>query len=263
MIYVMECGPLPDDSWLVFSLDRMSRQTKVRAMETREDARHAVAIELVGAVGVRCCASLGEFGRDRGWRVDSVPEEVLRLAAQTLVGLENQEVLGMLAFAPAADAWLRASAMFLDVAPWAVFGMKTPLTVTFSGESPLTRVVAVGGRSVMPPSLLLLPDRHAYERFATRGEQTGLEDALIAGFDLVPGAISASVGLAYGQAFHPVLLRLRGGKPSKLTEGELLQLAGALAATASLATGRGMGRAVVDGVEVIAVPLAPESELPC
>lgn len=263
MIYVMECGPLPDGSWLVFSLDRENRQTKVRAMEDRHDARNAVAIELVNARGVHCCASLAEFGRELGWRVSSTPDEVLQLAAQTLVGMENREVLGMLAFGPAADAWLRASAMFLDVEPWEVFGMKTPLTVTFSGESPVTRVVAVGGRSVMPPSLLMLPDRRAYERFATRGEKTGLEDALIAGFDLVPGAISASVGLAYGRAFHPILLRLEKGRPSAITESELLQLAGALGATASLATGRGMGRAVIDGVEAIAVPLLPEETLPC
>lgn len=261
MIYVMECGPLVDGAWLVFSLDSASGQTKVRAMEDRHEARRAVACELTHASGVACCASLSDFGRERGWRVQSVPEDVLRLAAQTLVSIENKESLGMLGFSPTADAWLRTSAMFLDAEPWTRLSMKTPLSVTFSDDPQVPRVAGVGGASVMPPSLILLPDRSAYERFAGRGEKTGLEDAIICGFDYLDGALSEAIGLAYGQTFHPVLLRLRRGKGVLVTEVELAHLAAALGAVASFASGKAVGRAVIDGLEALAWPLTAEESL--
>lgn len=267
MIYVMECGPVIHrgrDKWLCFSLNLNDRQAKVRAMERRQDARLAVASELPDGVPVSCCASLGKFGRSRGWRVRSVPDEVLTLAAETLVGMENQEALGMLAFTPTADAWLRTSALFLRAEPWRMLSMKKPLSITFTkkGGTSTTRVAAVGGASVMPPSLLLLPDQAAWERLNMDDGVPGLDDALLSGFDAHTGALSEAIGLAYGVSFHPIVLRLRGRKPVPMTEPELLELAAALGAVASLCE-RPVGRAMVDDLEAIAMPLIPESSLRC
>lgn len=264
MIYVMECGPVNHrgrECWLVFSLDLSSRQTKLRVTWRRKDARDAVASELGGAKAA-CCASLADFGRPLGWRVRSVPDEVLKLAAQALVGLENEEALGMLAYSPVADAWLRACVAFLDVRPWENFTIHTPLTVTFTRDTPETRVVSIGGAGSMPPSLMLLPDRAALDCLSRDdGGKTGLEEAFIMGFDELDSAAADALGLAYGATFHPVLLRLRAGKPQPVTELELLELTCALAAVTSLATGRPVGRAVVDGLEAIVLPLESETAL--
>jgi hypothetical protein len=138
--------------------------------------------------------------------------------------------------------------------------MKTPIGVTFSGET-RPRVVAVGGASVMPPSLIILPDQSAWDQLNGRDPKTGLENAIIAGFDDIRGVVGEMVGLAYGVTFHPMVLRLRAGRPVPFVERELLELAAALGATASLATGRPVGRAVVDGLEAIAMPLTTETTL--
>ncbi len=262
MIYVMECGPVHHrgrESWLVFALDLNDDQAKVRAAPRRKDARREVVKALAGAPA-SCCASLADFGRQHGWRVASVPERVLKLAAQTVVGLENEDTLGMVAYSPIADAWLRSCALFYETAPWTAFSIRQPLTVTFTKEVPDTRVLAIGGAGGLPPSLIMLPDSGAYSRFSNSGEPH-FEDAFIMGFDDCASAMAHAVGLAYGAAFHPVVLRLRQSKAALIAPDELLHLACALAATASLATGRPVGRAVIDGLEAIVLPLTPDAVL--
>ena len=262
MIYVMECGPVIHryrDCWLVFALDLTNDQAKVRVAPRRKDARHEVVKALAGAPA-SCCASLGDFGRQHGWRVASVPERVLRLAAQTMVGLENEDALGMVAYSPIADAWLRACVAFYETAPWREFSIRQPLTVTFTKATHDTRVLAVGGSGDLPPSLIMLPDAAAYSRFSIAGAPH-FEDAFIMGFDDGASPMGHAVGLAYGAAFHPIVMRMRESKPALISPDELLHLACALAATASLATGRPVGRAVIDGLEAIVLPATPEATL--
>lgn len=262
MIYVMECGPVHHrgrDGWLVFALDLKDNQAKVRVAHRRKDARREVVRALAGAPA-SCCASLADFGRAHGWRVASVPERVLQLAAQTVVGLENEETLGMVAYSPIADAWLKSCAAFYETAPWNSFSIRQPLTVTFTRDKPEARVIAVGGSGGLPPSLIMLPDLAAYSRFSGSGDPH-FDDAFIMGFDDHASAMSHAVGLAYGATFHPVVLRLRESKPALMSPDELLHLACALGATASLATGRPVGRAVIDGLEAIVLPLTPEAAL--
>ncbi len=244
---------------MVFSLDLQNDQAKVRVTQRRKDARREVVKALAGAPA-SCCASLGDFGRQHGWRVASVPERVLRLAAQTMVGLENEDTLGMVAYSPIADAWLRASVAFYENAPWRLLSIREPLSVTFTKDEPDTRVLAVGGSGELPPSLIMLPDAAAYSRFAD-SFKPNFEDAFIMGFDDCASAMSHAVGLAYGATFHPVVLRMRQSQPQLVSPDELLHLACALAATASLATGRPVGRAVIDGLEAIVLPLTPEETL--
>lgn len=261
MIYVMECGPVSlrdRECWLAFSFDLLTRQTKTRVANDRDQARHEVASALGGA-RASCCAALGDFGRQRGWRVESPPEEVLELAALTLVGMENEAALGMLAYSPVAEAWLRSCAMFMDARPWEQFTSHEPLAVTFHGPAPGTSVLAIGGAGSLPPSLAMLPDRAAFDRVQQGGRD--LTDALLLGLEVRPGPVSASVGLAFGEAVHPVVLRLRRGKPRLVKEAELHRLAAALAAIASLASGRPVGRAVVGELEAVVVPLASHDEL--
>lgn len=262
MIYVMECGPVNHrgrDGWLVFALDLTNDQAKVRVLPRRKQARRELLAVLAGAPA-SCCASLADFGRQHGWKMAPPPERVLKLAAQTLVGLENEEALGMAAYSPIADAWLRACTAYYEVAPWNSFSIRQPLTVTFTKEKPDTRVLAVGGSAGLPPSLIVLPDAAAYFRFRDSGVPD-FEDAFIMGFDDFPSAMSDAVRLAYGTAFHPVVLRLRQSKPALISPDDLLHLACALAATASLATGRPVGRAVIDRLEAIVLPLTPDAAL--
>ncbi len=264
MIYVMECGPIfhrSRECWLAFSVDTNSRQVKSRVMQRRDDARREVALELKDA-RASCCASLAEFGSQYGWRVEPVPETVHSLAAQTLVGLVNQETLGPLAFSAAGEVWLRACAIFVGAAPWQQFNTNTPLSVTFSNDPGSTRVLLVGGTLGRPPSLSILPDLAAYERSRSqRGDDDGLGDAFILALDPRPGVVSEMVGLAFEEAFHPRVLRLEDGSPREMTEMELLQVAAALAAVASLASGRPIGRAVLAGLEAIVVPMMRETAL--
>lgn len=176
MIYVMECGPLfhrGAECWLVFSIDMMNRSVKTRVMQHRDDARREV-LTAIGGAPAKCCASLAEFGRPQGWRVESPPDEVLTLAALTLVGLENQEQLGMLAFSPVAEVWLRSCAVFLEARPWEQFTSYVPLQVTFTGRTTTTRVVAVGGAGRLPPSLTVLKDHEAFAR--AHSPEGGLDD---------------------------------------------------------------------------------------
>ena len=166
----------------------------------------------------------------------------------------------MVAYSPIADAWLRACAAYYEIAPWNSFSIRQPLTVSFTKEEPDTRVLAVGGSGGFPPSLIALPDAASYFRFSASGEPL-FDDAFIMGFDDWPSAMSRAVGLAYGSTFHPVVLRLRDSKPALISPDELLHLACMLAATASLATGRPVGRAVINGLEAIVLPLTPEAAL--
>lgn len=191
MIYVMECGPANHhgrDAWLVFALDLTNDQAKVRVAPRRKDARREVLAALGGAPA-SCCDSLADFGRPHGWRVAAAPERVLQLAAQTLVGLENEATLGMVAYSPIADAWLRACAAYYELAPWNSFSIRQPLTVSFTKEEPDTRVLAVGGSGGLPPSLIALPDAAAYSRFSASGDPF-FDDAFIMGFDDWPSAMS-------------------------------------------------------------------------
>lgn len=264
MIYVMECGPIlhhNKECWLAFSVDTESRQVKSRVMQRREDARREVARELKDA-RASCCASLAEFGSQYGWRVEPVPETVHSLAAQTLVGLVNQETLGMLAFSAVGEVWLRACAIFLQAEPWERFDTNTPLSVTFSNDPGSTRVLLVGGTRGRTPSLSVLPDQAAYARSTRKNsEDDGLSDSIILALDRKAGAVSELVALAFGEAFHPRVLRLEDGSPREMTEMELMQVAGALAAVASLVSGRPIGRAVLGSLETIVVPMVFEAGL--
>lgn len=262
MIYVMECGPVHHrgrEGWLVFALDLKDDQAKVRVTPRRKDARWEMVRALAGAPA-SCCASLSDFGRAQGWRVASVPERVLKLAAQTVVGLENEEALGMVAYSPIADAWLRASTAFFETAPWKSFSIREPLTVTFTKATHDTRVLAAGGSGGLPPSLIMLPNLASYSRFSASAEPD-FDDAFIMGFGDHASTMRDVVGLAYGACFHPIVVRVRQSRPSLVSPDELLHLACALAATASLTTGRPVGRAVIDGLEAIVLPLTPEAAL--
>ncbi|MDP1826022.1 MAG: hypothetical protein Q8L48_22345 [Archangium sp.] len=251
MIYVMECGPVFHSKraqWVVLSLDSSTRRVMTRVAPTREEARQSMRADLGGAPAA-CCPSLAGLG----WEVQPPPDEVLALTAVTLVGLEHQDVLGPLAFSRQTEALLRAGAMFLDTAPWRQFNAYEPLHVTFGGE--VTRVVAVGGSGTLPPSLIMLPDQPAFER-AQRDARAkgGFDDAVIIGLDDPPDLVSDTIELAFGEAFHPRLLRLHRGKPTSFSADDLLRLTAALAAVTSLAAGRAVGRAVVGELEAIVVP---------
>lgn len=261
MIYVMECGPVVLERrrhWVVFSLDSSTRKVMTRVAPVREHARKAVADEL-GRAPATCCASLGEFGRERGWQVRPVPEDVLALAGVTLVGLEHQDLLGPQAVSPQTEALLRACAMFLDTAPWLQFSSYEPLAVTFTADPPITRVLAVAGSGRLPPGLIMVEGEAAFWRAHSRSDPV-LDDAVIVSLPAPPDVISDTLELAFGEAFHPRLLRLRGGKPVPMSGQDLAHLTAALAATASLATGRPAGRAVAGELEAIVVPCAGPEE---
>lgn len=271
MIYVNELGPMAQGDrvvWLCVALNLVDRQANVRATSSPQESRRLVAEALPSGVPVQCCASLGEFGRARGWSVQPAPMDVRQLAAQTLVGMENQEALGMLAFTPTSDAWLRTSALFVLAQPWRKLPARTPISITFTkkGHAPTSRVATVGGAGVMPPSLLLLPDRAAWEtlRFDS-SEPVAFNDAILCGFDPHGTPVSEAIGLAYDTAFHPIVMRLRGKKPVPFAELELLELAAALGAVCSLAErddALPVGRALVDDLEAHAVRLPAKSEIP-
>jgi hypothetical protein len=253
MIYVMECGPVffsKRAQWVVLSLDSSTRRVMTRVAPTRAEARKVMLDDLRGAPAA-CCASLAGLG----WDVQPPPEEVLSLLAVTLVGLEHQDMLGPLAFSRQAEALLRACAMFIDTAPWLQFTSYEPLDVRFGGASPVSGVLAVGGAGSLPPSLVLLPDRAAFER-AQRDARSGggLDDAVIIGLDDPPGLVSDTIEVAFGEAFHPRLLRLRRGQPAHFSADDLARLTASLAAVTSLACGRPVGRAVVGELEAFVAP---------
>ena len=253
MIYVMECGPVFHSKraqWVVLSLDPSTRRVMTRVAPTRDEARQSMRTDLGGAPAA-CCESLAGLG----WEVQPPPEEVLALTAVTLVGLEHQDMLGPLAFSRQTEALLRACAMFIDTAPWRQFTAYEPLHVTFSGERQATRVVAVGGSGTLPPSLIMLPDRAAFDRAQRDARSSGgFDDAVIIGLDDPPDLVSDTLELAFGDPFHPRLLRLHRGQPTDFAADDLARLTAALAAVTSLATGRAVGRAVVGELEAIVVP---------
>lgn len=274
MIYVMEAEPIEyngRESWLCLSLNLIDRQAKVRASPSREESRMMVAEAIADdprskGIPVVCCPSLAEFGEGNGWNSMAPPDEVLQLTAEALVGMENQATLGMLAFTPTADAWLRTSALFLSAEPWRLMSIKDPIVITFTpkdGGPQTTRIACVGGAGTMPPSLLLLPDEAAFSRLSKAPENqrittTGLEHSLLAGFDSRASGVRNAVERAYGVPFHPILLNLRNGHATSISDRELLELAAALGAIASL-TERPVGRAQIDQLEAIAVRLDPNA----
>lgn len=253
MIYVTECGPVFHSKraqWVVLSLDSSTRRVMTRVAPTRAEARKSMLDDLCGAPAA-CCESLAGLG----WQVQPPPEEVLALIAVTLVGLEHQDSLGPLAFSRQTEALLRACAMFIDTGPWRQFTAYEPLDVSFGGASPASRVVAVGGSGIMPPSLIMMPDRAAFERAQRDARSSGgFDDAVIIGLDDPPDLVSDTIELAFGEAFHPRLLRLHRGQPANFSADDLARLTAALAAVTSLASGRPVGRAVVGELEAIVVP---------
>jgi hypothetical protein len=258
MIYVLECGPIQlqqrRDCWVVFAFDDSTRQVTTRVASDREQARRLVADELAHGP-TECCPSLGEFGQSRGWRVEEPSHEVLVLAGVTLASIENTEVLGPLMCTPLCEVWLRTCAMFIDTKPWLRFAPSTPLLVTFSDGELTSRVLSVGGARSLPPSFAMLPDYEAFQR-------ADLDDSIIMRFTDTPGVVSQALELGFGQPFQPRLLRLRKGEVELITPTELLRFTAALGAVASLATGRHVGRAVVDGLEAVVVSADVGDSLP-
>jgi hypothetical protein len=253
MIYVMECGPVflsKRACWLVLSLDSSTRRVMTRVASSQEAARKAMRDDLRGAPAA-CCESLSGFG----WDVQPPPEEVITLTAVTLVGLEHQDVLGPLAFSRELEALLRACAMFIDTAPWRQFTSYEPLEVRFSGASAGSGIAAVGGAGTLPPSLVLLADRAAFDRSHRKQRSGGgLDDAVIIGLDDPPGLVSDVLELAFGEAFQPRLLRLRGGRPTAFSADDLAHLTAALVGVTSLACNGTVGRGVVGQLEALVSP---------
>lgn len=255
MIYVMECGPIFQDSvecWAVLSFDPASRAVSNLISTRRQEVRSAMAEQLRGR-SVACCASLGKFGRALGWQVKPVPPAVRDLACLTWVGVEHQRTLGSMAFTPMLEALLRACAGFLAVAPWRRFPATQALEATFEGRLRAHRVLAVAGAGRLPPSLVVLPDRAAFERVHRRDEGALLEDAVIVTLDPTPSPTAQALQLNYGPRFHPRLLRLRKGEDSSFSGEDLTLLVAALAATTSLGVGRPVGRASVAHVHATVV----------
>ena len=216
MIYVMECGPVVLERrrhWVVFSLDSSTRKVMTRVAPVREHARKAVADEL-GRAPATCCASLGEFGRERGWQVRPVPEDVLALAGVTLVGLEHQDLLGPQAVSPQTEALLRACAMFLDTAPWLQFSSYEPLAVTFTADPPITRVLAVAGSGRLPPGLIMVEGEAAFWRAHSRSDPV-LDDAVIVSLPAPPDVISDTLEprLRRGLSSPPAAAAWRQARP--------------------------------------------------
>ncbi len=260
MDYVMECGPVfhaGHKSWVMLTLESTTRRVRLRIGPSREAERRGVASELAG-LPAECCPSLARFGAKHGWKERPVPNEVHALTAVVLVGLEQEPILGLLAFSPQAEAWLRSCAMFLETKPWLKFSSYAPLMITFGGE--LTRVLAVGGAGRLPPSLVMLPDHDAFQRAHGRADEA-LDDAVIISLGDSAGLASERLELAFGQSFHPRMMRLRNGAPSQMTELDLQQFTAALAAVTSLACQGTIGRSVVNGLEAIVVPWSYEMGL--
>jgi hypothetical protein len=259
MFFVMECGPTfhgPREVWLVFSMELATREVSVRVAPDRDVARAEMAKHVAGAEVV-CGESLADFGGPHGWHVHPIPEELRSLACVLLVGLEHEWSLGPLARAPMLEALLRASAMFLDVAPWRQFSSHHPLEVRLRGKLEGTRILTVAGQGLLPPSLLVLPDRAQFERAQTPGGE--LRDALVVTLDQPPTTIAREVKLAYGASFHPILMRLRDGRLGRFSEADLEVLTASLAAVTSLAAGQAVGnasgRATVGDVEALVTSL--------
>lgn len=258
MIYVMECGPILQgalETWVVFSLDLSTRGVTCHIASRRDDARKATAQELFGAP-VGCCASLGTFGRPLGWRVKPTPDTVRFLACVMMVGVEHQVALGPLAFSALTEAWLRACAGFLDTAPWRRLTAHDGIDAHFEGRVPCSRVLVCTGSGRMPPGLVMLKDRAAFDRAQTAGTHE-LEDAIILTLGLETSAITTALQRNYGFAFHPLLLRLQKGQFGRLSGDDFRLLIAAVGAMTSYGTGRPFGHATVEDVEATVMPWGP------
>jgi hypothetical protein len=249
MNYVMELGPLADGSWAVFAVDlgvAGDRAISSRMALSQSLARTDLA-EALGQQKVTCCPSLASFGRKRGWKSGPVPAEVWCMAA-TLAASLDVEALDDLVCSPLIDAWLRACVMFLEAEPWQRFDSRVPLLARLEGTQSGSRVLAVTGRAQLPPGLIVLPDRQAFERSHQDGSEDGLDDAVVLTLDGRPGALSTVMARAFGRAFHPTLLCLRKGEPGFLTAAELGLLCTSLGAVASLGTGLDVGVGRMQGL---------------
>ena len=251
MIYVMECGPVPQgllESWVVFALNPSTRQVTTHIAPTRTVAREATAEQLRG-LPVECCEALGPFGRAHGWQVRPVPPDVGEIVCVTLTSLEQRATLGPLAFTPLIEAWLSASAMFLEAAPWRTLTSTQALEARVDGKRMLSRVLAVTGRSRVPPGLIMLPNQAAFDRAQSPGADE-LDDVVVLTLDDETGPVSRAMQRQYGRAFHPLLLRLQQGRVSTLSENDFKLLIASMRATTSLALGAPIGRGGVGDVEV-------------
>lgn len=258
MIYVMECGPIfrcGRETWAVFSLNLTTRGVACHISARRDEARDAMASELRGAT-VGCCASLGRFGRRLGWCVEATPDTVRDLACVMMVGVEHQVTLGPLAFTPLAEAWLRACAGFLETKPWRRLTLHDGIDAHFEGRVPCSRVLAVSGSGRVPPGLVMLPDRRAFDR-AQDVSSYELEEAIVLTLGDEASAISTAMKGNYGCSFHPLLVRLVKGQLAPLAEDEFKLLIAAVAAMTSYGTGRPFGHATVEDVEATVMPWGP------
>ena len=258
MIYVMECGPIFRgglETWAVFSLNLKTRGVTCHIAANRDEARAAMAAELRGAE-VGCCASLARFGRRLGWRVETTPDTVRDLACVMMVGVEHQTTLGSLAFTTLAEAWLRASAGFLETKPWRGLTMHDGIDAHFEGRIPCSRVLAVFGSGRLPPGLVMFRDRAAFER-AHKATLEDLDEAIVLTLGGETGAIATAMKANYGRAFHPLLVRLTKGQIGLIPEEEFRLLIAAIAAMTSYGTGRPFGHGKVEDVEATVMPWGP------
>jgi len=164
--------------------------------------------------------------------------------------------LGPLAFSPLTEAWLRACASFLDTAPWKRLTSHDGIDAHFEGRTPCSRVLVCIGSGRMPPGLVMLPDREAFERAQTKGTHE-LEDAIILTLGAETSAITSALKTNYGFAFHPLLLRLQKGKFGRLLEEDFRLLIASVCAMTSYGTGRPFGHARVEDLEATVMPWGP------
>lgn len=258
MNYVMEVGPLASGEWVLFCVDERL-QVHLCAADQRDVAVADMVRHLAGRPA-HCCDSLRSVGEAHGWVPAPPSQLVLEIAACSAVSVDNRASFGgRQPFPPYVDAWLRGCAMFLGAKPWARLRRgRRGIDVHFDGALRGRKVAAVIGDE-RRSSLFIADSVDALL------DESGLEnmprDCLAVILKSEPSAVGQALAHVYHRPFTPRLLRIRDGALSAIADDELLMLTGVLAAVASLCRQRSHGRAVVEGIETIVLPLVEHQRL--
>ncbi|MFT3711248.1 MAG: hypothetical protein QM817_26760 [Archangium sp.] len=256
MNYVMEIGPLLGGKWVVFSLDE-NRQVHLCASDSRDTALSDVLQQLGGAPA-HCCSSLWPLGEQHGWVRAEPPRIAQQIAAVMAASIENFLPHRPLPPPPMVDAWLRACAALVTASPAKHFTAKTrALDVHFDdGTKTARKLVGVLNRAEQP-GLVITDSLEAL--LDERGTDGLPPNCLMLGLSLAPSPTALAIAQVYPRTFAPRLLRYRNGEAARIEDDELRELTGVLHAIAALCANRtGVGRAVVDQLEVIVLPRQPE-----
>lgn len=235
MLYAIKLGPIETGEGRVSAYVGF---TETRALPPVLASRDQDGLEQLArqAQGhdLRCERALSRAGKPLGFAAAPLPDRV-RFGRATLA-FSLARPGGRVRNLDVVENFLASMAAFCRAAPWRFWCDNDPLVLTESGIEYEACIMGAGGQEY---GIALYDQKGAVKEIARLIDAGRMRDAaalgsLAATVDDEPRWAGKAIGDAFGAECVPVPLKVSGGRPRPVDEQEMLTLAAALRAIASL-----------------------------